>query len=246
METKQKTPNIELRSEEVQELMGKIPPAILRVGISVILFFVVLIFIVSNFVKYPDIITIPIVAKNVNCMAEIKAVKSGQLVESHMEHSRVCMGDTLAKIAINSGDVTDTLCVKSPFTGYVYPCSTFQEKDYVDENDVLCVVVDSIKDLIIAKASISSDMKKKIVSSKNIESNIGDILLQGKVASIADYSNPTNGTYIIVMEFEKSKELENMIIWNCHTFAKIKISERSVFDKFFKDRVVSNVFEVIK
>ena len=108
METKQKSPNIELRSEEVQELMGKIPPVILRVGISVILFFVILIFIASHFIKYPDIIAIPIVAKNVNCIAELKAVKPGQLVESHMEHSRVCMGDTLAKIAINTGDVIDT------------------------------------------------------------------------------------------------------------------------------------------
>lgn len=75
---------------------------------------------IITLIKYPNIIAIPIVAKNVNCMAEIKAVKSGQLVESHLEHSHVCMGDTLAKIAINSGEVIDTLCTKSPFTGFVY------------------------------------------------------------------------------------------------------------------------------
>lgn len=238
METKQKSPNIELRSEEVQELMGKIPPVILRVGISIILFFVVLIYIASNFIKYPDIIAIPIVAKNVNCMAEIKAVKSGQLVESHMEHSRVYMGDTLAKIAINSGKVIDTLCIKSPFTGFVYPCGTFQEKDYVDENDVLCVVVDSVKNRITAKASISVDLKKIIVPGMTIESKIDNKILQGKVVSIADYANPITESYRITIVFDNSKTFENAIVWNCNTSAKIKTMEQSVFDKFFKDRII--------
>ncbi len=238
METKQKSPNIELRSEEVQELMGKIPPVILRVGISVILFFVILIFIASHFIKYPDIIAIPIVAKNVNCIAELKAVKPGQLVESHMEHSRVCMGDTLAKIAINTGDVIDTLCIKSPFTGFVYPCGTFQEKDYVDENDVLCVIVDSIKDMITAKAFVSADLKSKIASGMTIESNIGDVLLQGKIVSIANYANPMNGLYTITLELDNAKELENMIVWNCQTNARIKITEQSIFERFIKDRKI--------
>lgn len=237
MKTKQNAPNLELRSEEVQELMGKIPPAILRVGISVILVFVILIYIASNFIKYPDIIAIPIVAKNVNCMAEIKAVKSGLLIGSHIWHGHVCMGDTLAIIAVNSNDIIDTICIKSPFTGILYPCDTFQEMDYVNENDVLCVVVDSIKNMITAKAYISADLKKKIVPDMTIESNIDNNMLQGRVISIAEYANPANKTYNMTIVFENSKELENAIIWNCHTNAKIKITERSVFDKFFKDRI---------
>lgn len=39
MTTKRNNTNIELRNEEVQELMGKIPPAILRFGIFIIFFF---------------------------------------------------------------------------------------------------------------------------------------------------------------------------------------------------------------
>lgn len=241
MEIKQKSPNIELRSEEVQELMGKIPPVILRVGISVILVFVILIYVASNFIKYPDIISIPILAKNVSFMTEIKTVRTGKLVELNIEHGHVCRGDTLAKIVANIDDENDTVYVTSPFTGIIYPCDAFQEKEYVEENDVLCVVVDSIKDLITAKASVSSDMKKKIVPGMSIESNIDDILLKGKVASIADFANPTNGMYTITMKFENSKELEKKIIWNCHTFAKIKITERSVFDRFFKDRIVPTI-----
>lgn len=238
MKTRNKTPNIELRSEEVQELMGKIPPAILRMGISVILVFIILVYIASNFVKYPDIIAIPIVAKNTNYMAEVKAVKSGLLVESYMEHDHVCVGDTLAKIAVNSGGVLDTICVKSPLTGIAYPCDTFQENDYIEENDILCVVVDSIKKTITAKAFVSVDIKKRIVPGMTIESNFDDIMLQGKVVSIADYVNPANKTYTMTIVFENSQELKNTIIWNYHTNAKIKITERSIFDKFFKDRIM--------
>lgn len=238
MDTKQTVPNIELRSEEVQELMGKIPPAILRMGISVILFFVILIYIASIFIKYPDIIVIPIVAKNTNCMAEIKAVKSGLLVESHMEHEHACVGDTLVKIAVNSGGVIDTVCIKTPFAGIIFPCDTFQEMDYVNENDVLCVIVDSIKNMITAKAFVSADLKLKIASGMTIESNIGDVLLQGKIVSIANYANPMNGLYTITLELDNAKELENMIVWNCQTNARIKITEQSIFERFIKNRKI--------
>jgi len=239
MEIRHNIPNIELRSEEVQELMGKIPPAILRVGISVILVFVILIFIASNFIKYPDIISVPIVAKNVNRMSEIKSVKSGILVDVHMEYGRVCMGDTLAKVEVSNDGIIDTVCVKSPFTGVIFPCDSFQEMDYVDEDDVLCVVVDTIKNKITAKASISAGLKKKIVSGMLVESMIEDKIMQGKVVSIADYANPTKETYRMTIVFENSKVVENSIFWSYHTNAKIKKNEVSVFEKFFKDRIVS-------
>ena len=47
MTTKRNNTNIELRNEEVQELMGKIPPAILRFGIFIIFFFFITIILVS-------------------------------------------------------------------------------------------------------------------------------------------------------------------------------------------------------
>lgn len=44
--------NIELRSEEVQELMGRIPPMILRFGIGIILMILLLFFIASFHIKF--------------------------------------------------------------------------------------------------------------------------------------------------------------------------------------------------
>lgn len=240
METKHKAPNIELRSEEVQELMGKIPPVILRVGISVILVLVALIFVASNFIKYPDIISIPIVAKNVDYVAGIKAAKSGLLIDLHMEHGHICKGETLAKIVANSDGGHDTIAVKSPFSGIVYPCDVFQKFNYVEKSSVLCVVADSVKGKVKAKAFVAAGLKKYITQGMTVESSINNNPLAGKVTSIADYANPYNGTYTISMEFETPVELGNTIIWNSQANAKIKITEQSVFDKFFKNKIVSN------
>lgn len=238
MELNHSFPNIELRSEDVQELMGTIPPVILRIGTSVILCFFILIYIASIYIEYPEIIAIPIVARNVNGVTEINALKSGVLVELNMKQGQVHKGDVLAKIVVNYTDVVDTICVKTPFTGIIYPCYNFQEKDYVEKNDILCVVVDSINNIITAKASVSADLKKKLIPGMKIISNFDDVSLEGKVLSIADFANPINGTYIITMIFANSKELENRIIWKHHTIAKVKVAEYSVFDKFFRDRII--------
>ena len=45
---------IELRSEEVQEVMNHIPPSILRYGISVLLGILLILLIGSTFFNYPD------------------------------------------------------------------------------------------------------------------------------------------------------------------------------------------------
>lgn len=238
MEAKHNIPNIELRSEEVQELMGKIPPTILRVGISFILSLVIIIFIASNFVKYPDVTIIPIVAKNVSFMIDIKATKSGIISELNMDYGDVCKGDTLVKIITENGDLHDTVFIKSPVTGIVYPFNALQENDYVEENSVLCVIVDSVRDMITAKSTVSTDLKKRLKPGMAIDSDIDGVLLHGKVKAIADYANPNNGAYAIAITFEPAKELENTIVWNSHTDAKIRITEQSIFDKFFKEKII--------
>jgi multidrug resistance efflux pump len=57
-----KTENeIELRSEEVQEILTRIPNWIIRFGSLVILMLLLVVFFVSWLVKYPDVITSPII-----------------------------------------------------------------------------------------------------------------------------------------------------------------------------------------
>lgn len=55
---KQVIQDIRLRSEEVQEIMGQVPPAILRWGITVILAIVVTALTLCCFIKYPENVSV--------------------------------------------------------------------------------------------------------------------------------------------------------------------------------------------
>ena len=55
METPQK--NIELRSEEVKDILSKIPPWLIRWGSMLFLALILLVVLGTWFIKYPDVVT---------------------------------------------------------------------------------------------------------------------------------------------------------------------------------------------
>ena len=67
------TNNIELRSEEVQEILGEVPAWILRRGITLTAIIVVVILLGSAFLKYPDVITSSVVLTSTNPAISIVA-----------------------------------------------------------------------------------------------------------------------------------------------------------------------------
>ena len=72
---------IEIRSEEVQEILGQAPRWIIRAGISVILLVVIALLIGSWFFKYPDVITSQITLTTENPSASLKAKSSGKITD---------------------------------------------------------------------------------------------------------------------------------------------------------------------
>jgi HlyD family secretion protein len=71
--------NIELRSEEVQEILGHIPSRIIRYGVTVILSVVLVLFVGSFFFTYPDILSAPVEVISHNAPAAVVAKASGNL-----------------------------------------------------------------------------------------------------------------------------------------------------------------------
>jgi hypothetical protein len=233
MNNKEKIPNIELRSEEVQELMGKKPPLILRAGIYTILGIILLLCIASHFVIYPEIISIPVGVRNVTYMKEITATASGTLFYFDSRNREVCVGDTLAKILVYKYNGVDTACVRSPYPGVIYTYDVFQKNEFVTKNSTLCFLTDSISRRLTAKAFISRDIKGKIQSGMAAESSINDVAIHGKIVSITECASPINGLYTVIIIFDTPKELSTSVIWNIQANARIKIKERSLFYKFF-------------
>lgn len=77
----EKEKEIELRSEAVQDVMGDVPPSILRWGISIIALVVLLLMVVSYFFKFPDKVsgTVTLTTEGI-CTVCMPAQGSGKVV----------------------------------------------------------------------------------------------------------------------------------------------------------------------
>jgi HlyD family secretion protein len=105
--------NIELRSEEVQEILSRPPHALIRYGISIICGVIIVLFIGSFFFRYPDIVQGDIVITTENPPVWLVAKSTGKLKELLCsDKQEVKQGDILAVIE-NSASTADILYVDS-------------------------------------------------------------------------------------------------------------------------------------
>jgi len=101
--------NIELRSDEVQEILGSVPRWIIRWGIAVILLIIVILLVGSYYYKYPDLIKSRITIFSENPPVSIVARASGKIDTIFIsDKQHVEEGDVLGIIE-NPANYTDVL-----------------------------------------------------------------------------------------------------------------------------------------
>lgn len=111
-----KESDIELRSEEFQEILGDVPSWILRRGITLIAIIIFVILIGSAIFKYPDIISTSMTLTATNPPASIVAKTSGKLQELNIEdNATVEAGEYLAVIE-NPAHTDDVVLLKMYLT----------------------------------------------------------------------------------------------------------------------------------
>ncbi|MCK4762302.1 MAG: HlyD family efflux transporter periplasmic adaptor subunit [Candidatus Aminicenantes bacterium] len=93
---------IEIRSEEVQEIMGYIPIWIIRWGISLFFGIIFLFFVGSWFFKYPDIISSAILVTTTNPPAVIVAKSSGKIQHLFVQNNQEVKKEEYIAIIENS------------------------------------------------------------------------------------------------------------------------------------------------
>jgi len=71
--------NAEIRSEEVQEIIGQVPGGLIRWGITVIFLVMLALLGVTWFIKYPDLLTAPIVITTSPAPVNLVARTSGRI-----------------------------------------------------------------------------------------------------------------------------------------------------------------------
>lgn len=107
-----KTDHIEIRSDEVQELIMKVPHGIIRWGTSFIAFFIIFLVISSFLFKYPDVIKANIILTTQNPPVKLIAKISGQIEIIFVQDSQwVKKGDFIALLE-TAADYEDVFAAK--------------------------------------------------------------------------------------------------------------------------------------
>lgn len=101
--------NIEIRSDEVQEIIGKSPSWLLRSGLTVILILVLLFLLGSWVFHYPDIIRARIIVLSENPPAHIVARTTGKIDHLFVQDNDTVEKEQLIAILENAANYEDVL-----------------------------------------------------------------------------------------------------------------------------------------
>lgn len=108
----EKVDDIELRSEEFQDVLGSVPHWILRSGITILAVIVTILLIGSIIFKYPDIISSSIILTGSTPPATIVAKSSGKLRELYVKDNQTIRENQYLAVIENSAQTKDILFLK--------------------------------------------------------------------------------------------------------------------------------------
>ncbi len=104
---------IEIRSEEVQDILQRPPNWIIRWGITVLFFIVAVLIVGSYFYKYPEIIQSTIVINTENMPATVFAKSTGKIDEIFVKDKQIVEKSTALAIIENNAKYSDIQLLSS-------------------------------------------------------------------------------------------------------------------------------------
>jgi len=104
---------IQIRSEEVQEILSYVPHWMIRFGNALIFLLLLLVLAISYFVKYPDIINAKVVVTTTIPPEKLYARSTGQLESILVENDSYVNKNTIVGIIENSSNYKDVLILKN-------------------------------------------------------------------------------------------------------------------------------------
>ncbi|HWS01043.1 MAG TPA: HlyD family efflux transporter periplasmic adaptor subunit [Prolixibacteraceae bacterium] len=190
--------DIDTRSEEVQDLLGRVPSWITRNGILLVIFVLMMLISGSWFFKYPDIITASVVVTSDNPPVHLLARVDGKLTSVRIrDKEKVEQGELLAMLesSLNYEDLTDLkeqLALLAPFLkdykpnqvisfqrnyllGEIQPqFADFSKKyrdylQFIDRNYYPGKIKSQQKQLTLSKSGYKSQLTKKKVLEEELQ-----------------------------------------------------------------------------
>lgn len=120
---------IELRSEEVQEILGRPPRWILRWGITLLLSVIFLLLIGSWFYKYPDVIVSDITVTTENIPATLVAKSSGKIIRLFVKDKQLALQNQILAAVENPANYNDVMKLDSLLQNFIFTSDTVLQTD---------------------------------------------------------------------------------------------------------------------
>lgn len=186
MKVKNGNLNIEIRSIEVQEIVGKAPHWIVTYGTLLIIFAALLFGAVSNFIELPVKVSITASLFSDPESVTIKSPANGYITALEKADSAMLSpGDRVLVIADSHNKLYDT---KTPFVGQLWFTKVLRMHSAVFKNDSLFVIVPQTKTfglLATIPSGIDNYLRKGSQITVEIQGYEGaNLILSGKVTSI--------------------------------------------------------------
>lgn len=231
--------DIFLRSEEVQEIMGKVPPAILHWGITCISSILMVLFIGSFFFEYPETINSEVVISSTILPVEISPNDNGRLVDVYVGNGcRIEEGDTL--VALSTGEV-----IKAPISGiigFIKPCEV---NSTIKEGDALFSIRPDSIGQVFAQARVAKKDAMRIRVGQDAIIRLDDYssepldVISGKVAEISLIPDSEGYRYIkIDLPQEKVDNTSSLLssIYQMRGMTEIIVNKKRLVEKIIRLR----------
>jgi multidrug efflux pump subunit AcrA (membrane-fusion protein) len=133
--------NIDVHSEEVQEIMGQIPGWIVRWGLSVVFVIFSSLILGSYLISYPEVVTVPLVITTYNTPAALQARSGGKLSHILVSRQEVVKPGQVVAVIENPAKYLDVLMLED------YLETLMSESDL----ELVATVVDSPPGLVLGE-----------------------------------------------------------------------------------------------
>ncbi|GAA6769914.1 hypothetical protein AAGS39_06530 [Flavobacterium sp. CGRL2] len=151
----------ELRSEEVQDILTKVPHWMIRWGTVLIFAIIVMLFFVSWFVKYPDVVHTEIVITTNIPPERIVSKSSGRIEAILVKNKTLVPKNSTLAIIENTADYKDVFLLKSIVDSYdinakkVFPFAMLKNKQLGEIEKCLCCFSERLSGSGIKRKSAS-------------------------------------------------------------------------------------------
>ncbi len=108
---------LQLRSEEAQEILSKQPPTVIRWGSSIFLLILSLLLAISWVVRYPDIVSVPFRLTSANVPKAIHAKINGKLVKLLVKDNQIVQANTALAFLESTAKHEEVLALEKALQG---------------------------------------------------------------------------------------------------------------------------------